>query len=265
MVELAFTERGSGPAVVLLHAFPLHSAMWNKAAELLADRWRVITPDLRGFGGSPVEVKDAPSLDLIADDVVALLDRLGLERVVLGGASMGGYVAMSFLRRYADRVATLALINTKPGADTPEAQQNRDRIATALEAFRTPEPLFNLVDTLLGEHTRGTNRELVIQVRDWIKAVDPIAAAWAQRAMAARPDSRSVLSGATCRAVVIAGEEDALTPLEEARAMAELFRPPAIFHVVPEAGHLSVLEQPERAMRELGDALERVTRAVSGG
>jgi 3-oxoadipate enol-lactonase len=126
---------------------------------------------------------------------------------------MGGYVAMSFLRRYADRAATLALINTKPGADTPEAQQNRERIATALEAFRTPEPLFNMVDTLLGEHTRGTNRELVIQVRDWIKAVDPIAAAWAQRATATRPDSRSVLSGATFRAVVIAGEEDALTPL----------------------------------------------------
>jgi pimeloyl-ACP methyl ester carboxylesterase len=259
VVELAFTERGSGPAVVLLHAFPLFRAMWDPPAALLADRWRVITPDLRGFGDSPIDVSQQPSLDHMADDVVDLLGRLGLDRVVLGGVSMGGYVAMSFLRRHADRVNTLVLINTKPTPDAPEAKENRERIATALEASRSAEPLRSMIDNLLGKTSRAAKPDVVAQVRSWIDAVNPVAAAWAQRAMAGRPDSRPVLSQAVCPAIVIAGEEDAITSMDEARAMAELFRPPAAFRVIPEAGHLSVVEQPERVMAELRDALDQVS------
>lgn len=259
MVELAFTDRGSGPAVVLLHAFPLHRAMWDNAGALLADRWRVITPDLRGFGESPLDVSEQPSLDRMADDVAALLDRLELGRVALGGVSMGGYVAMAFLRRYADRVATLVLINTKPTADTPEAKANRERIAAALETCGNSEPLRPMIDTLLAKVTRTNRPEVVAQVQRWIDAVNPTAAAWAQRAMAARPDSRPALAQANCPAIVIAGDEDAFTSLDEARAMAELFHPPAMFRVVPDAGHLSVVEQPEQAMSQLRTALDEVS------
>jgi pimeloyl-ACP methyl ester carboxylesterase len=240
----------------LLHGFPLFRAMWDTPAALLADRWRVITPDLRGFGDSPTDLSQPPSLDHMADDVADLLDRLQLDRVVLGGVSMGGYVAMSFLRRYADRVDTLVLINTKPTPDTPDAKQNRGRIAAALEASGSAEPLRSMIDNLLGKSSRATKPALVALVRTWIDATDPAAAAWAQRAMAARPDSRPVLSQASCPAIVIASDEDALTSVAEARAMAELFSPPAAFRVVPGSGHLSVVEQPKRAMAELRDALD---------
>jgi pimeloyl-ACP methyl ester carboxylesterase len=259
MVDLAFTESGNGPAAVLLHAFPLTSLMWSRARTTLADQWRVITPDLRGFGGSPLGTGDEPSLDHMADDVAALLDRLALEQVVLGGLSMGGYVAMSFLRRYPDRISALVLANTKPTPDTPEARRNRERVAAELAESGTPEPLLGMVNILLSSSTRERDPGTVAQVQEWIKTIDPAAAIWAQRAMAARPDSRPTLAAATCPAAVIAGEEDAVTPLEEATAMAELFHPPAVIRVVPRAGHLSVVEQPVAAVDALRDVLAQVT------
>ena len=113
---ISYNRTGSGEPLVLLHAFPLSSAMWMSQREELAASCRVITPDQRGFGGSPLG-DDPPSLDAAADDVAALLDKLGLDRVVLGGLSMGGYVAMSFLRRHGDRVDALVLADSKATAD----------------------------------------------------------------------------------------------------------------------------------------------------
>src|SRR4051794_15742165 len=102
--------------------------MWLAQRESLSGAHRVITPDLRGFGGSPLGA-DEPSLDVAADDVAMLLDSLGLDRVVLGGLSMGGYVAMAFVRRHGDRVRALVLADTKAGADSPQVRANRERIA----------------------------------------------------------------------------------------------------------------------------------------
>src|SRR5579884_846254 len=115
-VELYHRDAGSGTPVLLLHAFPLSSAMWLAQREALSGDYRVITPDQRGFGGSPLG-EDEPSLDAAADDLAALLDGKDLDRVVLGGLSMGGYVAMAFLRRHPQRVAALVLADTRAGAD----------------------------------------------------------------------------------------------------------------------------------------------------
>jgi pimeloyl-ACP methyl ester carboxylesterase len=241
-VTLAYLESGSGSAVVLLHAFPLSAAMWEHQYRPLGGVSRLVTPDLPGFGRSPL-AKGEPSVDLMADEVRGLLDELRLDTVVLGGLSMGGYVTMAFLRRYPERVRAVVLADTKAGADTDVARANRERIAETIVATGDTAALAEeLLPTLVGETTLQTRPGVVERVRSRIRASEPAAVAWAQRAMAARPDSIDTLRNATLPALVIVGEEDALTPPAEAEAMASAL-PDAELVQIPRAGHLSALEQ----------------------
>jgi pimeloyl-ACP methyl ester carboxylesterase len=256
VVDLAHAEHGDGPPVVLLHAFPLSRAVFHEQARGLADRARVVLPDLRGFGESP-SGDDEPSLDLMADDVAALLDRLALDRVVLGGLSMGGYVAMAFLRRHRERASAVVLMDTKAGADPPAARENRLRVAEAVLADG-PRALRPMLDTLLGETSRRERPEVVDLVTGWLDAARPDGVAWAQRAMAARPDSTSTLAATSVPAFVVVGEEDALSPHDEALAMAAAFPREAVVHVIPRAGHLTTVEAPEATTGALRDVLRHV-------
>lgn len=256
-MELSYREAGTGTPLVLLHAFPLSSAMWLDQRNALGDSCRVITPDQRGFGGTPLG-DDPSSLDRCADDVVELLDRLGLERVVLGGLSMGGYVAMAFLRRYADRVAGLLLADTKATADPEAGRANRERIATAVETDPESTVLVDdVLPTLLGETTVASRPLVAGRVRGLVQAAPAPAVAWAQRAMAARPDSFDVLRAYAGPALVVVGAEDTLSPPADAEAMAEAL-PDARLAIVPEAGHLTAVETPEAFNAEVTGLLSRV-------
>jgi pimeloyl-ACP methyl ester carboxylesterase len=243
-VALHARDAGSGRAVVLLHAFPLSSAMWLSQRETLSLSCRVVTPDQRGFGGSPLG-DDEPSLDAAADDVAALLDSLDLDRVVLGGLSMGGYVAMAFLRRHAERVAALILADTKAAADQPAARDNRERIATAVTEDPSSTLLVDeVLPALLGTTTAAERPLVTGRAKALVQAAPAPAVAWAQRAMAARPDSFGTLRETTVPTLVIVGAEDTVTPPDEARAMADAMTG-ARLQVLPRAGHLSALECPE--------------------
>jgi pimeloyl-ACP methyl ester carboxylesterase len=243
IVRLAHTEAGSGHPLVLLHAFPLSSAMWLEQRELLRQRCRVITPDQRGFGGSPLG-EDEPSLGACADDVLALLDRLGLERVALGGLSMGGYVAMELLRRAPERVAALVLADTKAQADTAEAREVRLRTADTVEREGVGELADTMLPALLGASSLERRPAVAGRVRGLVSAAPPSAVGWASRAMAARPDSFDVLRTTAVPALVVVGDEDTLSPVSQAQQMADAL-PQGRLVVVPEAGHLSALEDPE--------------------
>jgi pimeloyl-ACP methyl ester carboxylesterase len=244
IVALHHRDSGSGMPLVLLHAFPLSSAMWLAQRESLGDKYRVITPDQRGFGGSPLG-DDPPSLDLAADDVAALLDEKGLSEVVLGGLSMGGYVAMAFLRRYPDRVRAVILADTRALPDPPPVKENRERIArVCLETSSSAILLEEVLPMLVGP-TTVAHRPLVIgRIKGLVQAAPPAAVAWAERAMAARPDSTAVLESVRVPLLTIAGEEDGFSPPEEAEAMAGL-APQGRCVRIPEAGHLSAVERPE--------------------
>lgn len=244
-VELAYEQSGSGRPVVLLHAFPLSARMWDAQRPQLAARCCLVTPDLRGFGGS-APGDDPPSVDAMADDVAALLDRLGLPSVVLGGLSMGGYVAMAFLRRHPERVAALVLADTKAGADPEPAVANRLRMADTLEAEASPRALLDEVaPNLVGDTTKDCRPDVVDLIDEMVRECDPAAAAWAQRAMAARPDSFDTLRAATVPTLVLVGEEDALSPPAEAEAMAAAVPGGRGEFVIKAAGHLSSLELPD--------------------
>jgi pimeloyl-ACP methyl ester carboxylesterase len=256
-VDLYVRESGTGVPLVLLHAFPLNSAMWLAQREGLSDVCRVITPDFRGFGGSPLGLDD-PSLDVLADDVARLLDARELDRVVLAGLSMGGYVAMAFVRRHVDRLRGLVLADTKATADPEAARQNRLRIADLLTAEPESTVLLDeVLPNLIGPTTMEKRPLVYGRVKALVQQAPATAAAWAQRAMAARPDSTEGLHKLGVPALVIVGEEDALATPSDAKQMVDAIASAELVSIGG-SGHLTAVEMPDEfsnAVREFVGAL----------
>lgn len=218
--------------------------MWLAQREGLAGAFRVITPDLRGFGGSRLDQDAAPSLDLMADDVAELLDREGVEKAVIGGLSMGGYVTMAFCRRHPDRVLGVILADTKAAADTEQVRANRERVAAEVLAGGAEVLLTEVLPGLVGRTTKERRAMVRGRVRELVRTAPPTAVAWAQRAMAARPDSSETLGALKAPSLFIVGDEDELSPPAEAETMARA-TPDSRLRIIERAGHLSAVEQPE--------------------
>ncbi|NRQ32913.1 alpha/beta fold hydrolase [Nonomuraea sp. NN258] len=242
-MQLYTRSAGTGVPVVLLHAFPLSSAMWLAQREGLARSCRVITPDLRGFGGSRLG-EDEPSIELMADDVARMLDEEGIDRAVVGGLSMGGYVTMAFCRRHPDRVLGVILADTKAGPDAPAARENRERIAQAVLAGGSDVLVDEVLPALIGPTTKERRAMVFGRVKGLVQSAPPGAVAWAQRAMAGRRDSFDTLAALKAPLLIVVGEEDELSPLADAEAMARTV-PESRMEIIPKAGHLSAVEQPE--------------------
>jgi pimeloyl-ACP methyl ester carboxylesterase len=244
MSDLAYGEWGEGAPLVLLHAFPFTRQMWQFQYDGLTTQMRLVTPDLPGFGKSALS-QEPPGLGVMAEGVLGVLDRLGLNRVVLGGVSLGGYVAMEILRRRPQVVGALVLADTKASADSEEAAANRLRMAEMLEEKRSTRVLaHDVLPTLVGATTRQEHPETVAWLREIVEDADPLGAAWAQRAMAARRDSFETLRGVEVPTLVVVGDEDELTPPADARAMVDAI-PGAQIAVIGGAGHLAAAETPD--------------------
>jgi 3-oxoadipate enol-lactonase len=237
--------------LVLLHAFPLTAQMWEGQMALAAHGWRVIAPQLRGFGGGTAgsagsDDPPAASVDDYAGDVVDLLDALHIEQAVVGGLSMGGYVAFALLRRAPTYVRGLILADTRSQGDTPEGVEGRKKqlqlLAEQGDAGR--ETLVaQMLPKLLGASTRAERPDLAERVRELALSSGAPAIAGAIRALMTRPDSTSLLAAIRCPTLIVVGEEDVLTPpsfsTEMHRGIAG-----STLQVIPGAGHLSSLEQP---------------------
>lgn len=228
--------------VVLLHAFPLDHRMWESQVDALrAAGHTVICPDLPGFGGTRL-LAGEPSLDSVAHAVVRELDEDGVERAVIAGLSLGGYVAMALLRVAPERIAALALCDTKATADTAEAVANRMRIAAAAES--EPGTLGRLLRSALLPGLLAPGSPSTERVGSWLDSAPPAAVAWYQRAMAARPSSLPDLARFGGPALVLWGDVDAVSPESDQRTMlAALTR--AQEAVIADAGHLSAVERPD--------------------
>ncbi|MFL6142234.1 MAG: alpha/beta fold hydrolase [Labedaea sp.] len=245
-----------GTPLVLLSAFPFDGRMWDRVRTGLAGHAQVITPDPRGFGRTPLG--DAgPDLDVLAADVLELLDSLGLRRAVLGGCSMGGYVAMAVLRAAPERVAGLVLIDTRSTADAAQARENRYAMAERAERDGVGWLAEEMLPALLGPTTLERRPDVVDAVRRLLAGLSPAAVAAAQRAMALRPDAGAVLRAAEVPALVLHGEEDRLIGVDAARSMAELL-PQAELVVLPTAGHLPPLEVPAEVTSAIVAWLDRL-------
>jgi pimeloyl-ACP methyl ester carboxylesterase len=239
--------------VVLLHAFPLSGEMFQPQWAALSGRARFIVPDLRGFGQS--DTGPSPSeMGSLADDVLALLDHLGIDSAVVGGVSMGGYASLALLRNDPGRVRALVLADTQTSADDAPARERRE--ITAREVLASgPTALLPSADRLLGP---SASPELRARVSAWIVAGSPEGFAAAQRGMALRPDARDILARFGGPVLVLVGTDDVLTPPAKARAMADLV-PGAELVEIPGAGHLANLEQPAAFNAALVRFLDRVS------
>jgi len=254
-VQLAYDDHGVGLPVIFLHAFPLNRRMWE--GELMAllgeGRYRLVALDWRGFGESEI-TNGISSMELFAGDVAGLMDALGIQNAILCGLSMGGYAAFAFLRKYPQRVAGLILADTRPGADTPEAQANRENVAQIAETQGTGAIADLQVPRLISEYTRRHHPEVEARVRQLIDEATPQGIAAASRGMAQRADSTELLGGISCPTLVIVGEQDALIPPSVTQDYASRI-PGVQFAVIPQAGHLSNLEQPEAFLQAIGGFL----------
>lgn len=254
---IEYDEVGRGLPVVLLHAFPLARGLWRPQVEALANEYRLIVPDLRGFGGtSPFD--GPPSVERMADDVAGLLDAINQRGpVVLGGLSMGGYVALAFARRHAARLRGLLLADTKAEADTPEARANRDKMIEFAQSHTAAEVVEQLLPKLLGDETRAKRPEVVDEVRNLASAQKPTAIIEALRALRDRPDATPELGRIVVPTLIVVGAEDTLTPPDVAQAMASRI-PNARLEVIAGAGHLANLERPDAFNAALRSFLQAI-------
>jgi len=236
-------DAGAGRAILLLHAFPLNSRMWEPQLHALAANARCLAPDLPGFGLSAPPT-NAPSLDDYARLVMGVLETLGVDRVVIVGLSMGGYLAFRLVTELGPRLAGLVLADTRATPDTDAGATARHRLAAEVEARGVDAAADEFVPKLIGATTQRRQRELLDRVRAIVRENTPAGVAAALRAMASRPDSTALLPRVACPVLCLAGEEDLLTPPDVAHAMAKQTRQGRAV-VIPEAGHLTNLEAPE--------------------
>lgn len=262
--RLGYAESGNGLPLVLLHAFPMSHAMWRPQLDAPPPGWRLIAPDLRGFGASdrvsPESARPssgAQSMLEYAQDVVALVDELGLEQPVVGGLSMGGYVAFAVLRLIGPRVAGLVLADTRAEPDTEEARGNRRKMQELVMEKGSAAVAEQMLPKLLGETTMRERPTLADEVRELIVANEPAAISDALEALATRPDSTPLLADLRCPTLIVAGREDALTPVALHESMHAQI-PGSRLEVIDDAGHLPNLECPGEFSRVLRDFLSHI-------
>lgn len=251
-VDLYYEEYGQGIPVVFLHGYPLDHSIWLPVSRLLADKGRIILPDLRGYGQSPDG--DSPhSIRIYVEDIVKLLDRLGLEKVVLIGHSMGGYTALLFARAYPHRLAGLGLIATQAEVDTPEKRQMR--LLTARKVLK--RGIQSVANGMAPKLTK--NVLLQKQLVELMEKTKPEIASASLHAMAERQDATPWLPGIKIPTMVIAGGEDQLIPKANSDTLVKLLAKSWMVEL-PTAGHMPMLEEPEETAR----AVEQLICQASG-
>lgn len=252
-ITIAYDDTGPRDAasvLVLVHGHPFDRSMWRpQAAALAGSGWRVIVPDLRGYGASTV-VPGVTPLSGFAGDIAALCDRLGVRRFVLGGLSMGGQIVMECHRLFPERLRGLLLADTRPQAETEEGRRFRNDTADLLLRDGMAAYADDELPRMVGPATIRTRPEVAAYVRAMMRATEPAGAAAALRGRAERPDYVEMLGRVAVPALVVVGEDDAYTPVADARLMAGLL-PDATLRIVAGAGHLPNLERPA----EFDDAL----------
>ena len=252
--EIVYWILGDGPAVVLLHPFPAHHEFWLPVAEALASRYRLILPDLRGHGESGAG-EGPVTMAKHAGDVARVMDDARIGRAPLIGVSIGGYLLFEFWRTHRGRVAALGLCNTKAPADNAEARAGRLRAADdVLE--RGIEPfLQSMVPRLFGKTTIETRPDLIDGALHMMRQMSPDDIAQVQRGMAERPDSIDTLKTINVPTLLVTGDEDMMTGINEAEFMRQHIAGSQL-RVIPKAGHYSPWEQPEEATKVLRQFLD---------
>ena len=262
--RVRYLEAGHGRPVLLVHAFPLAADMWAPQLSAVPPGWRFVAPDLRGFGGSAREIDTelghatndgAASIDDYARDLLDLLDALAIERAVVVGLSMGGYVAFALHRRAAARLEALVLCDTRSQADTDEGRENRKRMLAELGQHGLPAIADAMLPKLLGPVALADPSGPRSAVRRLILGNASPGIADAIRCLMTRPDATPALASITRPTLILVGRDDQLTPVADHEAMHAAIAGSRL-QVIDGASHLSNIERPENFNRALFDFLE---------
>lgn len=248
-IQLAYTDTGLGLPVVLLHGYPFNRSLWSEQVNALSNSYRVITPDLRGLGESDATPGPA-TMNRMAQDVAALLDQLEISRAVVGGLSMGGYVALAFYKLFRSRVRALILADTRAQADTDEGKLTRLQQAEKARAEGMAGIADSMLPKLLTPETVSKRPEVVKRVRDMMLKTKPEGAAGALLGMAERDDQTSLLSQISCPTLILVGQEDPITPVQDSEKMHREIAGSRLV-VIENAAHVSNLERTEQFNDEL--------------
>jgi pimeloyl-ACP methyl ester carboxylesterase len=236
-ITLAYETAGSGAPLMLIHGYPLDHTIWTEVADLLKDKFTVILPDLRGFGQSTT-VETPYTMADMADDLAGLLDYLGIEKVMLAGHSMGGYVCLAFAKKYPQRVSGLGLVASQAAADTPERKDGR---------YQTADEVSSKGAQIVADAmTSKLSADMGVQsfVRSLMERQSPAALIGALKAMAEREDLLSHLSSASFPVTLIHGDLDVLIPIERAREIKAAL-PSAQLVELQGMGHMPMMEAPD--------------------
>lgn len=256
--EISFAVMGDGPAVVLLHAFPLNRAMWRPVAERLATRYRVMLMDLRGHGESSAGEGPA-TMEKHALDLARVCDEAKIGRAVFGGVSIGGYVLLEFWRRFRERVQGLMLVDSRAQADNETARAARLQAAEQVEKAGPTQYVESMIPKILGESTRRNRPDLAEAIEAMTRQMTAAGIAVVLRGMAARPDSLTTLPTISVPTLLLYGEEDQATPPSEGELMQAQISG-ALLRVLPRAGHVSVFEQADEAHQVIRTFLDQLPR-----
>jgi pimeloyl-ACP methyl ester carboxylesterase len=248
--ELDVATDGNGDAIVLIHGFPLTREIWNAQASQLAKSHRVIRPDLRGMGRS--SAPDGPYLmETLAGDLAAILDAMAIDRAAIVGHSLGGFVALAFARMYTERVARLALVCSRLGADSPEIAGFRNDLADLLERENSIEPAVeSYIPKLFSDESLQKNFDTVERARGIARTNSPRGAAAMLRGIAQRVESYDIAADLAMPVLIVAGAGDKVVSQDEAQTMRAAF-PAARLTLMKKSGHLPMLEEPEALTAEL--------------
>lgn len=242
-IPLHYTEAGTGFPVVLLHGFPFDHTIWAAQQSALSDTYRVITPDLRGHGQSPALAADVYTMDDFAQDVIALLDTLDIERAVWVGHSMGGYIMLAALRLAPERIAGVAFVATHPYPDSADKQAGRRATAERVLAEGSVIAADSMRPIMFAPNF-DTESATAQTIYDIMRNTAPETIAAAQRGMAGRPDSVPTVRAMTVPAVVIAGTDDQIMGINVARGMIDVLPAGTTLVEIADSGHMPMLEQP---------------------
>lgn len=253
-MQMAYTDSGSGRPVVFIHGYPFNRSLWNEQIAALSNNYRVIAPDLRGFGES--DASDGPAtMNRLAQDVASLLDQLEIARATIAGLSMGGYVALAFYKQFASRVRALILADTRAQADSEEAKQTRAQQAEKALSEGMAGIADAMLPKLLTPETVSKRPEVVKRIRDMMLKTKPEGAAAALRGMAIRDDQTSLLPKIVVPTLILVGAEDAITPVADSEKMNQAIAGSRLV-VLEHAGHVSNLERTDQFNEALLDFLK---------
>jgi pimeloyl-ACP methyl ester carboxylesterase len=252
---LPYTDRGRGPALVLLHGFPLDRRIWDAQVGKLSDHYRVIAPDLRGFGQS--RRSDPFTIESLADDTHLFLEQLAATPCVLAGLSMGGYVALAYATKYPADLRGLILVDTKAEADTPQAKEGRGKMIELARTSGATAVAEQMLPKMISPGTLESRPDVVKKLRGIMNDCSAQTIEYALAAMRDRPDRSAELPDFKVPTLVIVGDADAITPPDVAEKMHKAVTGSEL-EVIRGAGHMSPMEQPEQVNR----AIERFMASI---